>query len=241
MVKSKLVPAGLCLSVFLLYSQAQAITVETTNFISSPAYFNGFEAMGPTTNFPDHTPYSEGGITVTYVGTFFVSGNGIWSTYTPTIGGQGNFGWYENGTTAGYTDIKLTSGGGMQAIQFLAGSGWKVPALTPTFMQYQVLNQGSVVLTGALQINRNFFGTGTMEYFGFSGGGFDEIRLENQATNPNNTFADFEFDAGAYDSFAVNSTAAATPLPAALPLFAAGLGALGLLGWRRKRKSAVAV
>lgn len=31
---------------------------------------------------------------------------------------------------------------------------------------------------------------------------------------------------------------AATPLPAALPLFAAGLGALGLLGWRRKRKTA---
>jgi hypothetical protein len=30
----------------------------------------------------------------------------------------------------------------------------------------------------------------------------------------------------------------ATPLPAALPLFASGLGALGLLGWRRKRKAA---
>ena len=28
-----------------------------------------------------------------------------------------------------------------------------------------------------------------------------------------------------------------TPLPAALPLFAGGLGALGLLGWRRKRKA----
>jgi hypothetical protein len=28
------------------------------------------------------------------------------------------------------------------------------------------------------------------------------------------------------------------PLPAALPLFASGLGALGLLGWRRKRKAA---
>ena len=27
------------------------------------------------------------------------------------------------------------------------------------------------------------------------------------------------------------------PLPAALPLFATGLGALGLLGWRRRRKS----
>ncbi len=30
----------------------------------------------------------------------------------------------------------------------------------------------------------------------------------------------------------------ATPLPAALPLFATGLGAMGLLGWRRKRKAA---
>ena len=28
-----------------------------------------------------------------------------------------------------------------------------------------------------------------------------------------------------------------TPLPAALPLFATGLGALGLLGWRRKRSN----
>jgi hypothetical protein len=32
--------------------------------------------------------------------------------------------------------------------------------------------------------------------------------------------------------------ASATPLPAALPLFATGLGAMGLLGWRRKRKAA---
>jgi hypothetical protein len=38
------------------------------------------------------------------------------------------------------------------------------------------------------------------------------------------------------------ASASATPLPAALPLFATGLGALGLFGWRRKRKeTAVAV
>jgi hypothetical protein len=30
---------------------------------------------------------------------------------------------------------------------------------------------------------------------------------------------------------------AATPLPAALPLFVTGPGGLGLLGWRRKRKA----
>ena len=33
----------------------------------------------------------------------------------------------------------------------------------------------------------------------------------------------------------------ATPLPAALPLFATGLGGLGLLGWRRKRKPTAAI
>jgi hypothetical protein len=33
---------------------------------------------------------------------------------------------------------------------------------------------------------------------------------------------------------------AATPLPAALPLFASALAAIGLVGWRRKRKAATA-
>jgi hypothetical protein len=37
------------------------------------------------------------------------------------------------------------------------------------------------------------------------------------------------------------SSVSTTPLPAALPLFATGLGALGLLGWRRKRKNAAAI
>ena len=32
-------------------------------------------------------------------------------------------------------------------------------------------------------------------------------------------------------------TATLTPIPGALPLFATGLGAIGLLGWRRKRKA----
>jgi Tol biopolymer transport system component len=36
-------------------------------------------------------------------------------------------------------------------------------------------------------------------------------------------------------------TETATPLPAALPLFATGLGGLGLLSWRRKRKAQAAV
>ena len=45
-----------------------------------------------------------------------------------------------------------------------------------------------------------------------------------------------EAGTGYIDSISV--TVNQTPLPAALPLFATGLGALGLLGWRRKRKQA---
>jgi PKD repeat protein len=35
----------------------------------------------------------------------------------------------------------------------------------------------------------------------------------------------------------VSNAPDATPLPAALPLFATGLGVMGLFGWRRKRKA----
>ena len=41
----------------------------------------------------------------------------------------------------------------------------------------------------------------------------------------------------AHDYVNASGTITATPLPAALPLFATGLGGLGLLGWRRKRKA----
>lgn len=44
-----------------------------------------------------------------------------------------------------------------------------------------------------------------------------------------------------YGSELGDQVIASTPLPAALPLFATGLGAMGLLGWRRKRKNAAAI
>ena len=39
-----------------------------------------------------------------------------------------------------------------------------------------------------------------------------------------------------YVGFTLSGTYIETPLPAAFPLFATGLGMLGVLGWRRKRK-----
>lgn len=48
---------------------------------------------------------------------------------------------------------------------------------------------------------------------------------------------DFRFEGAWLTEFSPNPT----PLPAALPLFATGLGALGLLGWRRKKKAGAAM
>ena len=49
------------------------------------------------------------------------------------------------------------------------------------------------------------------------------------------------FAPGTFISIDVGFALIATPLPAALPLFATGLGAIGLFGWRRKRKAAAAL
>jgi hypothetical protein len=56
------------------------------------------------------------------------------------------------------------------------------------------------------------------------------------------SFASFLGGPGTIDySISINlpDGATVTPLPAALPLFAAGLGALALLRWRRKRRAAM--
>jgi hypothetical protein len=52
-------------------------------------------------------------------------------------------------------------------------------------------------------------------------------------------FGPWGFSGGSFDTV-LTLTPVATPLPGALPLFTAGLGTLGLLGWRRKRKVAAA-
>ena len=56
-------------------------------------------------------------------------------------------------------------------------------------------------------------------------GQFNEVILTSQANAFE--FADMTF----------TNTSLPTPIPGALPLFASGLGALGMLGWRRKKKN----
>jgi hypothetical protein len=77
--------------------------------------------------------------------------------------------------------------------------------------------------------------------------GYDLTTAIGPATGTSFVFSGIDFPT-TFAFFALTSigdttftAVTATPLPAALPLFATGLGALGLLGWRRKRKNAATI
>jgi hypothetical protein len=82
--------------------------------------------------------------------------------------------------------------------------------------------------TGTYVLNNYDLAAGTYvldTYLGSCGAG--------QSCSDNDTSTD--------PTYAVGFSPVATPLPATLPLFAGGLGLMGLLGRRRKRKAAVAI
>lgn len=199
-----------------------AVTVESTNFIASPAFLNGFEGIASDPNFtspfffPANTAYSEGGITVEYVGSAT-----MWLQYQYV----GNFGWYENGGGTGYTKVTLTNGTDFTALQFLSGTGY---GSSTTY--YQALNNGTVVSTGMLGPVTGGNGS-LLRYQGLSGGGFDEVRLQS---NLSGGFNPANFEAGAYDSFAANAATGGVPEPASWAMLIAGFGMVGFAARRRK-------
>jgi hypothetical protein len=82
---------------------------------------------------------------------------------------------------------------------------------------------------GTALLSSTEFGGEGLGFFGgvLEAGGFDKVVLFDHLFSP-----------GVYDNIHFGSTVAPVPIPAALPLFAAGLGAMGVFGWRKKRKSA---
>jgi len=75
----------------------------------------------------------------------------------------------------------------------------------------------------------------------------DGVKTSFSSANDNllsitGTVFTFEEDTSSDPTFYVSALDySATPLPAAFPLFATGLGAMALLGWRRKRKNAAVI
>jgi hypothetical protein len=70
-----------------------------------------------------------------------------------------------------------------------------------------------------------------LDYLGIAGGGDPVVCSSSCAQDASN---------GLGGTFYVGQFTEVTPLPAALPLFVSGLGAMGLVGWRRRRKQQAA-
>ena len=84
--------------------------------------------------------------------------------------------------------------------------------------------------TGGLPLTTNVL-TYTKDRYSGTGG---EAALAFPAFSNTNATLNYFFLGG---NILLEPGGGAAPLPAALPLFASGLGGLGLLGWRRKRKN----
>jgi hypothetical protein len=91
-----------------------------------------------------------------------------------------------------------------------------------------------------------FFKSGPLGFVEVNAGYTSDTLINDSSTYDMATFASlgvrpgtyvWSWGSGADQSFTLDIQAPAAPLPASLPLFATGLGALGLLGWRRKRQA----
>jgi hypothetical protein len=105
-----------------------------------------------------------------------------------------------------------------------------IPSYGPTFGGGHDIWVDSFLISGYLfqysycpDVNTSCLGTGTPNLLG-------------HITDSFNNYENIEF--GQLEVFTI-SNVSEVPLPAALPLFAAGLSVMGFMGWRRKRKAAV--
>lgn len=216
-------------AVFLVQPAQAAVTIHTSNFLTSWTNYNGFEGMGRTITYDGHVGYTEQDITALYVGTpgVIMSNMGF---------AEGRYSWYPNAGSDGYTS--LTFGGIIEGVSFLASTGFG-GASSPN-LYYELLLDGVTISTG-LAGGLNIFGD-SWKWYGFSGVQFDELRL--QARSDQGT----DFRPTAYDALAIDGVrfngyweAPEPPVPPAIPegpiwaLMIAGFGLTGV-GLRRRRR-----
>jgi hypothetical protein len=199
-----------------------AITLHTADFIpdNTRTNFNGFEAIAPlSVNTYTNGSYTEDGVTVenptdvglnTNIATACI-GPGF--CFNPSH--EGARSWYPDGGDLGYTRITRVGGVDFVNVGFILGSGF---GSTPEDVYYELAEGGVVVKSGRVPGLTN-----TPSYLGFSGGGFDEIRLRN-GFEPQFTLLDGTRNALAVDSIELSST---VPEPSAWALLAGGLIMLG--------------
>jgi hypothetical protein len=191
---------------------------------------NLYAGINTGTNFYQVNPANG---SLTFIGN---SGVSIVATGSTTTG------VYELGFDDNLYSVNLTNG----ALTLIGNTG--IPILSPVGMSANgpnlyINSQSSLYLVSTLTGAASLIGAtgaaqfGTMVYI-------DGVYYAGTATDPPYKVVTFDPNTGAVLT-SQNSNSdifwglapIVTPLPAALPLFVTGLGALGLLGWRRKKKA----
>jgi hypothetical protein len=101
---------------------------------------------------------------------------------------------------------------------------------------YSGLNASGVILnlfTGPVPTTSQSFNTSNLSFTD----GLFSVLVAATAGSFGSSATAFASDANGKLLASVSGQLATTPLPATLPLFASGLGVMGLLGWRRKKKA----
>jgi hypothetical protein len=207
---------------------------------------------------------SAGTVTVTYTGTFCVSCASIGIVNTGSIEGvnaadlagksiSGTLSFNTSGfiNDPGYTqhfDTFRGAGGGstgtINQTTNIGGHLFSDDGTAMSYMQLAIPSQAgyqelSFVINGNGLYDTLYTTVPTASYYS-DPSNLDSISFVGMQANLILDYAGGPGVPGAEWTFPVtiSATDTPTPIPAALPLFATGIGVLGLLGWRRKRKAA---
>ncbi|WP_281556368.1 PEP-CTERM sorting domain-containing protein [Thalassomonas sp. RHCl1] len=198
------------------------IIVHTDDYIddTSRAHFNGFESMvidssGLFTGI--NGPYVEDLIQVEQINGESGAYGGIWANHD-WAGAQGDSSWYPSGGDYGYTSITLSDSSDFGSVGFNFGTG----GVSTTEILFEIYNDGLLILKGSSALFKD-----SINYLGFSGDSFDEIRVKDN-------FGGANFYSGrqtlAIDNIEIAGNLADVPEPSSLAIFA--LGVMGLLSRR---------
>ena len=213
-MKSKIVLVAALAAVLAFGSRARAATITFEGVVS------GFSHLVPA------TPYTEAGFSLTNLQGGF--SDGIYGPTGANTNGTSIFGWCSScapNFTSNVIELTKVGGGTFSLFSLDAGNlNFTAGFVTPPLSAQSILAVGHLfgggTVTQTLQLSDTWATFNLLSFTSLIS--VDFSATWNAVPNP------------AFDNLVVSSE---TPLPAALPLFTTGLGALGLLGWRRKKKA----
>lgn len=215
-------PIVIAIAALLCTSAHAAPLLHTTDFIANANRTNlvDFEPIGNTTTFG--ASFTQNGVSVNQVNGDL---NGIWTSCASSCWfSNTTFTWYPSGGDRGWTEITKADASDFSDMGLdLGGSrfGWRT-------LLYEVLNNGVSVLFGSVTLPAAADG-----YIGFSGGGFDQVRLRS-TSGPAGNFGDGALNALPIDNIEL-AAPAVVPEPGTLALL--GLALAGAAISRRRSKT----